>query len=66
MKSIKELDEKLSIPSRDLIEDLSAIDGDILILGAGGKMGPSLAMLAKNAVDQLDSSKEIILSLIHI
>lgn len=60
MNSIKELDEKLSIPSQDLIEDLSTIDGDILILGAGGKMGPSLAMLAKNASDQLDSSKEII------
>lgn len=60
MKSIRELDEKLSNPSQKLIEDLSGIDGDILILGAGGKMGPSLAMLAKNGVNELKSSKKII------
>src|SRR6056297_626793 len=60
MKSIKQLDEKLATPSVNLIEDLSGVDGDILILGAGGKMGPSLAILAKNAVSQSKNSKEII------
>ncbi len=39
----------LSEPSELDREALSKLDGDILILGAGGKMGPTLAMLAKKA-----------------
>lgn len=44
------LDELLCRPSQALIEDLSKVDGDIMILGVGGKMGPTLAGLAKAAV----------------
>ena len=45
----KELDDFLSRPSRTLAADLAAIDGDIIVLGVGGKMGPTLARLARNA-----------------
>jgi nucleoside-diphosphate-sugar epimerase len=45
----EELDEFLTRPSRALASDLAAIDGDILVLGVGGKMGPTLARLARNA-----------------
>ncbi|GAA0134281.1 NAD(P)-dependent oxidoreductase [Paenibacillus sp. YSY-4.3] len=51
MKTISELESKLSEPSDRLIEDLSKLDGDILILGVGGKMGPSLAKLVKRGID---------------
>lgn len=44
------LEDYLATPSRDLIRDLERIDGDLLILGVGGKMGPSLARLARNAM----------------
>jgi dTDP-4-dehydrorhamnose reductase len=44
-----ELDEFLSRPSRALVADLAAIDGDIAVLGVGGKIGPTLARLAHNA-----------------
>jgi nucleoside-diphosphate-sugar epimerase len=44
-----QLDAFLAQPSDALIDDLAAVEGDILILGAGGKMGPSLARLARNA-----------------
>lgn len=54
------LDLKLSEPSNKLIEDISKIDGDILILGAGGKMGPTLALLAKNAIKAANSNKKVI------
>ena len=37
-------------PSEALVGDLSAVDGDLMILGASGKMGPTLARLAKRAV----------------
>jgi nucleoside-diphosphate-sugar epimerase len=47
--SIAELEDFLALPSPELIDDLSAVDGDIMILGVAGKMGPTLARLAKNA-----------------
>ena len=44
-----ELDTFLTRPGRALANDLAVIDGDILVLGVGGKMGPTLARLARNA-----------------
>jgi nucleoside-diphosphate-sugar epimerase len=44
-----ELDEYLTRASRALAADLAAIDGDVIVLGVGGKMGPTLARLARNA-----------------
>jgi hypothetical protein len=43
------LDELLCRPSQALIDDLDKVDGDIMILGVAGKMGPTLAGLAKAA-----------------
>ncbi len=45
----KELDRILTTPSAQLIADMAKIEGDIMVLGAGGKMGPTLAVLAQNA-----------------
>lgn len=47
-------------PSDALIKDVAAINGDIMILGAGGKMGPALARLAKQAVVNTGVNKKII------
>jgi nucleoside-diphosphate-sugar epimerase len=44
-----DLEEFMTRPSSALIEDLARVPGDILVLGAGGKMGPTLARLAKRA-----------------
>ena len=46
---IAALDELLCRPSQALIDDLCKVDGDIMILGVAGKMGPTLAGLAKAA-----------------
>jgi nucleoside-diphosphate-sugar epimerase len=46
------LDELLCRPSQALIDDLARVDGDIMILGVGGKMGPTLAGLAKAAAPE--------------
>ena len=46
------LDALLCRPSQALIDELARVDGDIMILGAGGKMGPTLAGLAKAAVPE--------------
>src|ERR1700710_1739566 len=47
---IAALDDLLCRPSQPLIDDLATIDGDIMILGVAGKMGPTLAGLAKAAL----------------
>src|SRR6266850_2111984 len=49
VRDIEELDELLSEPSEAVIRTLAALDGDIVILGVGGKMGPTLARMAKRA-----------------
>lgn len=55
-----ELEERLSRPTDADAAALAAMDGDLLILGAGGKMGPSLAKLARRAADKAGAKKRII------
>jgi nucleoside-diphosphate-sugar epimerase len=50
ISDIAALDELLCRPSQVLIDDLQKVDGDIMILGVAGKMGPTLAGLAKAAL----------------
>src|ERR1700739_3432397 len=47
---VASLDDLLCRPSQALIDDLQKVDGDIMILGVAGKMGPTLAGLAKAAL----------------
>lgn len=47
--SVEQLEDLLSTPTPGLIEDFARLEGDILILGVGGKVGPTLAMMAKRA-----------------
>jgi nucleoside-diphosphate-sugar epimerase len=47
--SVEALDDWLTRPSRVLVDELSRVDGDLMILGVAGKMGPTLARLAKRA-----------------
>ena len=50
ISDIAALDDLLCRPSQALIDDLAKVDGDIMILGVAGKMGPTLAGLAKAAL----------------
>ena len=54
------LDALLSQPSEALIEDIKALSGDIILLGAGGKVGPNLALMAKRAVQAAGVKKRVI------
>ncbi|MCC5935716.1 MAG: NAD(P)-dependent oxidoreductase [Lunatimonas sp.] len=60
MNSLEELERKLATPSEACVADMARIQGDILVLGVGGKMGPSLAKLAVNALRQAGSSSRVI------
>lgn len=43
------LNSMLTEPSAALVEDLKRLEGDIMVLGAGGKMGPDICVLAQKA-----------------
>ena len=43
------LEDVMSTPSLALVQSLAKLQGDILILGVAGKMGPTLARMAKRA-----------------
>ena len=46
-----QLDDVLSTPSPADVEAMRVLTGDIMVLGAGGKMGPSLTRLARRSSD---------------
>lgn len=56
----QELDELMSRPRRILIEFMKSVTSPLVILGAGGKMGPTLAILARRAALEAGNSLKII------
>ncbi|MCO5072218.1 MAG: NAD(P)-dependent oxidoreductase [Rhizobiaceae bacterium] len=50
IRTEEELEELISRPTQGLVDDLSQVEGDIVVLGVAGKVGPSLARMAKRAV----------------
>lgn len=48
-EDVAQLEDVMSTPSRALIDALEQVPGDIMVLGVGGKMGPTLARMAKRA-----------------
>lgn len=54
IESEEELDELLSRPSSAVYRGLQELDGDLMILGVSGKMGPTLARMAVRALDDLN------------
>ncbi|HUQ66083.1 MAG TPA: NAD-dependent epimerase/dehydratase family protein [Flavitalea sp.] len=60
MKDLQSKYESYLTPSDALVKDIANLSGDIIILGAGGKMGPALATVAKQAVDRAGVDKKVI------
>jgi nucleoside-diphosphate-sugar epimerase len=60
MDDIDELDRALSEPSDEAIRTLADLPGDIVILGVAGKMGPTLAWMARKAADRAGHARRII------
>ena len=55
-----QLDDLLSEPTDGLVEMKRRLDGDMVILGVAGKMGPTLARMARRATDLAGVSRRII------
>ena len=60
LHTTKELMEFMTRPSDRLVEDLKRLKGDIMILGAGGKVGPAMAVLAKRGVDAAGTGARVL------
>jgi len=60
MIDLSKLEYDLLAPSQALISDFSMLEGGLMILGVGGKMGPSLARLAKRALEEAGKNNEVI------
>lgn len=60
IESVEQLEDMLSEPSQEVIEALGRLQGDILILGVGGKIGPSLARMARRASDAAGARSRVI------
>ena len=60
INNLDELNDILSRPSDSLIEYFKGLDGDIMILGAGGKVGPAMTRMARKAADAAGVKKEVI------
>ena len=51
IRDVDHLEELLSDPSPAAIDAMRRVEGDIVILGVAGKMGPTLARMARRALD---------------
>ena len=56
-RSEEELEERLSRPTPAVLETLQACPGDVAVVGAGGKMGPSLTAMLRRAADALGDAR---------
>lgn len=60
VEGVEQLEHLLARPSRADVECLRRLAGDVLILGAGGKMGPSLARRIRRGSDEAGAKRRVI------
>lgn len=60
IRDTEHLDELLSEPTPGVIETLSRLEGDVIVLGAAGKMGPTLTRMIRRASDAAGKTRRII------
>jgi nucleoside-diphosphate-sugar epimerase len=59
IQDLSQLDELLSRPWPETVKSLEYLEGDIMVIGATGKIGPSVAKCAKRAIDASSVSKQV-------
>lgn len=57
---VAQLDDMLSAPNKHALGAMRELDGDLMVLGVGGKMGPTLARMAKRATDEAGVPRRVI------
>ncbi|MEZ5365255.1 MAG: NAD(P)-dependent oxidoreductase [Bryobacterales bacterium] len=59
IRNEEELEEALSRPTDADVEAMGALDGDLLLIGISGKMGPSMARLALRASEKAGVKRRV-------
>lgn len=57
---VEQLDDLLSAPTAAAVRTLAELDGDLMLLGVGGKMGPTLARMARRAFDEAGKPRRVL------
>jgi len=60
IQSVEQLEDLLSQPGDDVVDLMKRLQGDIILLGVGGKIGPSLARMARRATDIAGIKRRVI------
>ncbi len=60
MKTLTDVYDALSTPTTEVVDSLARLDGDLMLLGVGGKLGPELALMARRALDKAGSGRRVI------
>jgi nucleoside-diphosphate-sugar epimerase len=60
IRDVSHLEDLLSEPSAAAIDAMRRVEGDVMILGVAGKMGPTLARRARRALDTAGLSSRVI------
>src|SRR5438874_484570 len=60
IENVEHLEELLSEPTEAAVEALARLEGDLILLGVAGKMGPTLARMARRASDRAGGKRRII------
>jgi nucleoside-diphosphate-sugar epimerase len=56
---VGQLDNLLSEPTPQAVQTLRSVEGDVILLGAGGKMGPTLARMVARAAEEAGSPRQV-------
>lgn len=59
-RDIGDLNDRVSAPSEGVVESLRTLDGDVLVLGAGGKMGLHLCLMLRKAFGTLGKDNRVL------
>lgn len=59
-RDLSDLEERLSRPTPAVIDLMRQVPGDFIVLGAAGKMGPSLARMIKRASEEAGTPRRVI------
>ena len=60
IQNLEQLEDRLSEPTPEVVQTLRRLEGDLIVLGVAGKMGPSLARMARRASDLAGIRRRII------
>jgi len=60
IRDVRHLEELLSEPSPAAVDAMRQVGGDVVVLGVAGKMGPTLARMARRAIDAAGGSHRVV------